>query len=502
MVTVTSVFALTLALLVGAAQDEDDPPKVDPCGGYMYGTPNRVDSSKPGPGLYGYSIACGDLDGDGTADLVVGAPRDTQGGWFTGSVEAWSGKTGKQLWRINGSVERQCFGWSVTVLDDLDGDKSREVVVGSLFGNRVLIVSGKDGSTLREYVPGMGTVAWGGACVAALGDLDADGVQDIGIGVPREAMGIESMGAEGFLPTTTGGAVAFSGWSGAKLLDLSDLFAEPHRFEWEDRIRSHYGSALAAIGDIDADGVSDFAVGAPGEPLAFFAGRPLDHAATDFCRPMHLEDLLAQPLRDICNGRVPGRVWIHSGKDGSVLRTLSLGERIDAFGCALAGPGDLDGDAVPDLVVGAFRDSRDPHRGGSATAFSGTDGRALWTLRGHQERSELGFSLCTLPDLDGDGAADLAIGDPCERHEGTNHVGSVLLVSGRSGKELSTLVLQDKDYTATDFGFALACPGDLDGDGAPELFVTALQEIFGGDVFGFRASDGKPYSPLRHLASW
>jgi hypothetical protein len=217
---------------------------------------------------------------------------------------------------------------------------------------------------------------------------------------------------------------------------------------------------------------------------------------------MQIEDVLAQPLREICEGRRSGRVYVHSGKDGRLLRELTLGGSVDAFGCALTGPGDLDSDGLPDLVVGAFRDSREPGLGGNATAFSGADGRVLWTLRGRQERSELGFSLCTLPDLDSDGVADLAVGDPCEVQEGTNLVGLVLLVSGHSGQVLRTLGDLGKNYTASDIGFALSCPGDLDGDGKPELFVTALQEIFGGDVFGLRTLDGKPYAPLRHLASW
>src|SRR5207249_1266135 len=112
----------------------------------------------------------------------------------------------------------------------------------------------------------------------------------------------------------------------------------------------------------------------------------------------------------------------------------------DHFGLIVAGPGDLDGDHVPDLVVGA---AHSPMTGrGYVRAFSGKTGKELFTIGTAQADSPFGCesvcganALCGLGDVDGDGCADFAIG---ERRAGVRweEDGRVRIVSGKTGKVL------------------------------------------------------------------
>jgi hypothetical protein len=226
-----------------------------------------------------------------------------------------------------------------------------------------------------------------------------------------------------------------------------------------------FGGAVAALGDLDGDGVEDIAVGARGD----------DDGAQD-----------------------SGAVWVlFLAPDGTVRARQKISrtqggftghlDSLDTFGTSLAAPGDLDGDGVADLVVGAVGDDDGGNsRGALWELFLAPDG----TVKGQQKISAttggftgvladgdgLGTSVAGLGDLDGDGNLDLAVGAQNRRGtfgaEGAVWVlflapdGTVARqqeISSSAGGFTGTLDFVDF------FGSALANLGDLDGDGTVDL---------------------------------
>jgi len=411
---------------------------------------------------FGQALAgLGDLDGDGAPDLAVGVPDDDDGGdgrgalWLLflapdGTVRSQakvSSTQGGFAGRLDGADR---FGSAVARLGDLDGDGTLEVAVGAEQDddggqNRgaVWVLSlAPDGSVLRNAKISQTSGGFTGVlrnedrfghALARLADLDGDGVGELAVGALLDADGGAGRGAVWVLLLDASGAVKrhvkISSTSGGFLGALRD----------NDR----FGSALAALGDLDRDGVPDLAAGA------------------EF---------------DDDGGSGSGATWIlFLARDGSVRAQAKLSwasglalDDLDLFGASLAAPGDIDGDEVPDLVVGAPQDDDGgPNRGALWVLFLAPDA----SLRGHLKISAasgglsgpltnsdfLGTSLAALGDLDGDRKLDLAAGAPGDDLGGLDRGALRLLfcesavrasVTVRNGRGINPLVLTAEDAPA------------------------------------------------------
>ena len=336
-------------------------------------------------GLFGHWVMpVPDISGDGLADVIIAAPHAGVGGRMRGLVVARSPKTGEELWR-RAETESENLGWDMALAGDQDGDGHTDLFVGAPAGDsgRVYLLSGKDGSVLRTYSPreGAGSFGW---YVARLDDLDGDGRPDLVVGAPFAA---DAGGAK------VGGAWVLSSASGGEL----------YHWKGTDR-RGGFGGVVAAAGDLDGDGKGEIVVAAPGTE---------DQTRT-----------------------LPGELRIYSGATGKELRHWSGSQPGELFGRMVVAAGDLDGDGVEDLAIGAPW-----HRRGSADKVgrvelrSGRSGKVLDEFFGDEADCWFGWHIRRAPDPDGRGRPALLIGSLRHPVDGQVGVGVLDLYVLRRAKD-------------------------------------------------------------------
>jgi hypothetical protein len=338
-------------------------------------------------GFFGARLAsAGDLDGDGVPDLIVGAPATSSDNLYgVGSVLAFSGATGERLFAFLGEEGGTYMGSAVAGVGDLDGDGVPEIAMGTPYGSGsgpygggvVAVRSGSDGALLYEF-DGSASGDYLGRGIAGIGDLDGDGVPDLLLGAPNASPGGRAQ---------AGLVQVRSGATGEILRQIEG--AEANAF---------FGQAIAHLGDIDGDGVEDFAVAAPS------------------ASPAGMQDA--------------GSVFVYSGASGQLLYRWDGPEGFGAFGSTIAGGGDVDGDGVPDVIVGAPGSSPGGVPvAGSAFVFSGATGELLLRWDGIERDGTLGQSVAILGDLTGDGRAEVAVGAPTESPGGLRGAGAAVVLS-------------------------------------------------------------------------
>ena len=359
-----------------------------------------------------------------------------------------------------------------------------------------------------------------GSSVAAVSDMDGDGVPELAVGAPYDDDGSNSQdrGAIHLLWITRDGSVKSSARIGDRALgprDVTDYWAALNN---ED----HFGSGLASVGDLDNDGMDELAVGSEwSDGSGSYAQSGSRHGSV---RVLFLDksDATVRSYAWIGPGRMPyyhyglERQWVH---------------KADAyFGRSVASLGDLDGDGLPETIGGAYRDSDGGTRRGAAyVVFHSADGTArsctkLSTLAykvagsdrevvtplgdGLDEYSYgtgnyyFGYGVGPAGDVNGDGVPDALIGAtgaPSVLNRGTgaeSHEwgdGAVwLLYLASNGLAMSYDVLE---YDADNFAFgasssqmmlgsSLTILGDLDRDGKPWIAMGALEDSHGGSSSG------------------
>ena len=194
-----------------------------------------------------------------------------------------------------------------------------------------------------------------------------------------------------------------------------------------------FGLDIARIGDLDADGGDDFAV-----------------------------------------GRNDGVVEIISGRTAAVIRTHA--GPTGSQGTSVAGLGDVDGDGRGDYAIGCGGAGTSPADAGWVAVFSGATGTELWNARGGRWRTYFGGSVAAVGDVDANGRPDVMVG----AHNypgGVNTYGG--LVEVRDG--LTGAVLWSVTGVASppeELGIAIAaCGGDVNGDGRPDVIARSKTPV-------------------------
>ncbi len=449
-----------------------------------------------------------DFNGDGFADLAIGAPFEQTGGIRAGAVHVLYGSaTGLQARDdqvltqdtpgIPDTSERlDNFGWSLAT-GDFDGDGMTDLAVGARhedIGARnagaVTIIFGSpagltgDGAELwHQGSPGVLDDAetgdqYGWSMIA--GDFDGDAIDDLAVGVHFEdlpcgdAAWCRSVGAVNILYGTASGLSATGNqrWSQATP-GIPETAGENDRFGW----------AMAAA-DFDHDGYEDLAVAAPYENYRTH------------------RDGLVHVIRGSAQGLTSAGTQVWSQGSPGIPDDPYLREQ---FGQSLAA-GDLDGDGFGDLVVGVwFQDHCWICNEGVVHAIYGSrrgltaDGTQLWSqdspgiLDTRDVGDQFGQSLA-IDDLDGDGFDDLVVGVPWEDFTGYVHEdqGAVNVIYGTAhglratGNQLwsqrSPGILDSADRN-DHFAEAIGS-GDFDGDGDADLAIGIAWETLDGKRSG------------------
>ncbi len=208
---------------------------------------------------------------------------------------------------------------------------------------------------------------------------------------------------------------------------------------------ARFGESVAGLGDVNGDGVGDLIVGAPGAD----------------------------------------RVFMLSGATLAVLRTIVDPNGTDhLFGRTVANAGDVNGDGVDDIAVGAPGPVPGPlplpcalppcpppdPALGRAFIFSGSNGALIHTLIPSDEFAGFGVSVASLGDVNGDGVPDVAVG--MVPTGSPSSIGRVYAFSGSNGAVLWQ-VDEPGGKQFPSFGERLASIGDLNGDGRRDLLVSA-----------------------------
>lgn len=327
---------------------------------------------------FGFSIAAvGDIDGDGIVDLAVGAPGDDDGGFDTGAV---------YILFLNSAGQVRSH---------------RKISARPAWAHRVpwrwVLPHGVQGGLVEEFEPEENF----GVAIAPLGDLDGDGVPDIAVGARDGSEARDWRGRVRVLFLRRDGSI--------KRHQVIDIDADTPGGPLEPG--DEFGFGLANIGDLDGDGIPELAAGARADSEVGYGHGAIWTLFLD--RNGALRH--AQKINEV-----------HGGFGGKL-------NRLNEFGTAIAGIGDITGDGIPDIVVSA----RGDRRTGSATG-------AIWLLALNRDGTVLG-----------------------ERRLGPGEDGFPAPLRGR-------------DY----FGAGLAHLGDLDGDGWPEIAVGAEGDDGGGDNSG------------------
>lgn len=402
--------------------------------------------------------------------LLVGAPgQDVGGNANQGQAYLICAPTGALLLTLDnpfaqGGAE---FGSAVASAGDIDHDGKNDLLVGAPGQDgsvgKAFVFSSANGSLLRTLShPTPLNGSFFGSAVASAGDVNGDFAPDLIVGDPGQNTGV-------FVPSH---AFVFSGSNGALLLTLDD----PNQQETETGVGMTFGSVVASAGDLNSDGVPDILVGDARQN----AGGNIDQ----------------------------GQVHVFSGATGALLRTLNHPDPQAGafFGASAASVGDINGDGVPDILIGAsVQDVGANTDQGRAYVFSGATGALLFTLDLPNPAAppfngfaNFGFSVAGAGDANGDGIPDLFVGAPGQTVPGppgqvgpNSSQGQAFVFSGANGALLFTLDDPTPQRDAN-FGYAVVSGGDLNGDGRPDPIIGAPFQNVGANLLQGQVSSPTP----------
>jgi hypothetical protein len=450
--------------------------------------------------LSGFAVSrAGDVNGDGFDDVLIGAPQAMASALNSGASYLVFGSSagfaanfglanlnGTNGVRFDGVAQYNFSGAAVSTAGDINGDGFDDFIIGA------------DRTTLRGYATGSSYVVFGtaagmgahvnlatldgshgfrvdgvvgmdmsGCAVAAAGDINGDGIDDLVIGAYDANLNGVNVGA----------AYVVFGSHAARPAQLNlEILDGSNGFRLDGVANSDFtGASVNSAGDINGDGVSDILIGAPnadanganaGAAFVVFG------SASGFASHIELNSL--------------------DGHNGFRLDGVAAG---DASGRAVAAVGDINGDGFADFVIGApGADVSGQNVGASYVVFGGPgtfpaqtnlgqlDGSNGFRIDGVAANDGSGGAVSGVGDLNGDGYDDIVIAASGASANGVNAGAAYVLfgaatgfaahinlssLDGSSGFRLDGVAVNDRT------GAAVSGAGDIDGDGYDDLIIGA-----------------------------
>lgn len=288
--------------------------------------------------------------------------------------------------------------------------------------------------------------------------------------------------------------------------DFDRPFVEPVKVvrEWDGEASGdQFGWIARNIGDVDGDGIPDVVTSAPTSGAGGDkAGRVYVYSTKTRVLLWHADgdagdqlgtgldaagDTNGDGIPDVIAGAPnAGYAKVYSGRDGRVLLTLSDGQAGDSFGQHTTGIGDVNHDGCADLIVGAPANGAGGKDAGRAYVYSGKDGARLFTLTGEGAGDRFGSSV---GGVTAGGTTLVIVGAPAA---GPSKHGRTYVYAGLTHTPRFVI---DADATGRALaGMFVSVPGDVDGDGVPDVYASdwanAAKGPSTGRVYVYSGSDG------------
>ena len=445
----------------------------------------------------GWSVSgAGDVNGDGLADVVIGALGADAGGDFNaGECYVVFGKAdgaavnlsavaaGNGGFLISGIDPNDWCGFSVSGVGDVNGDELDDVVVaafradpgGNNSAGESYVVFGKTDGTpvdLTDVVAGNGGFVINGILgfdragysVSGAGDVNGDGLGDLIVGAPF-ADGGDSYNGESY--------VVF-GKAGGTAVQLVNVAAGIGGFviTGEDMFDGA-GFSVSGAGDVNGDGLDDLVVGAP------YAGFYYSYAGHSYV------------VFGKADGDPVSLDAVDGGTGGFVIKGI---DDFDASGKAVSGAGDVNGDGLADVIIGAYAATpAGSYSGESYVVFgkANTDavllanvaaGSGGFVITGVQAQARSGRAVSGAGDVNGDGLDDVLVSAYLADAPGHQFAGQTYVILGKTdgtAVDLADIIAGTGGWVVNGGSFgdtagrSISSAGDVNGDGVDDIVIGA-----------------------------